>query len=57
MLFTSEILPELGKGYDRLNAESFLNSSNNESPVLLFVWLQRAVKRFRPKRGEKGGPR
>ena len=27
----------------------------NESPVLLFVWLQRALERFRPKRGEKGG--
>lgn len=26
----------------------------NESPVLLFVWLQRAVERFRPKRGEEG---
>jgi lipopolysaccharide export system permease protein len=29
----------------------------NESPVLLFVWLQRAVERFRPKRGEEGGDR
>jgi len=28
----------------------------NESPVLLFVWLQRAVERLRPKRGEEGGP-
>ncbi|MCX5918315.1 MAG: LPS export ABC transporter permease LptF [Deltaproteobacteria bacterium] len=27
----------------------------NESPVLLFVWLQRAVERLRPKRGEEGG--
>lgn len=27
----------------------------NESPVLLFVWLQRAIERFRPKRGEEGG--
>ena len=27
----------------------------NESPVLLFVWLQRALERFPPKRGEKGG--
>jgi lipopolysaccharide export system permease protein len=27
----------------------------NESPVLLFVWLQRAVERLRPKRGEDGG--
>jgi lipopolysaccharide export LptBFGC system permease protein LptF len=26
----------------------------NESPVLLFVWIQRAVERFRPKRGEEG---
>jgi len=26
----------------------------NESPVLLFVWLQRAVERLRPKRGEAG---
>jgi lipopolysaccharide export system permease protein len=29
----------------------------NESPVLLLVWLQRAVERFRPKRGEEGGDR
>jgi lipopolysaccharide export system permease protein len=29
----------------------------NESPVLLFVWLQRALERLRPKRGEKGGGR
>ena len=26
----------------------------NESPVLLFVWLHRAVERFRPKSGEEG---
>jgi len=29
----------------------------NESPVLLFVWLQRALERLRPKRGEKRGAR
>jgi len=27
----------------------------NESPVLLFVWIQRAVERLRPKHGEEGG--
>ena len=27
----------------------------NESPVLLFVWIQRAVERLRRKRGEEGG--
>jgi lipopolysaccharide export system permease protein len=29
----------------------------NESPVLLFVWLQRALERLRPKHAEKGGER
>jgi lipopolysaccharide export system permease protein len=29
----------------------------NESPVLLFLWLQRALERLRPNHAEKGGER